>query len=137
MRRVLLAALAGILFGLGLAISEMTNPDKVLNFLDVGGDWDPSLALVMIGALAVALPGYRLVRRSGKPSRCGDALQVPTTNAIDAKLLAGSALFGLGWGIAGLCPGPAIANLAHGSAAAAAFVLALVGGNLAARWLVR
>lgn len=133
MKRTLLAALAGVVFGLGLAASGLTNPDKVLNFLDVAGHWDPSLALVMGGALAVSLPGYAWARRRGA-SACGDALAPRPPARIDARLLAGSALFGIGWGIAGYCPGPALANLAHGGEAIA-FVAALLAGSQLARLL--
>jgi hypothetical protein len=132
MNRALYAALAGALFGLGLAVSGMTDPDKVLNFLDVAGRWDPSLALVMGGALAVTLPGYAWVRRRGRAA-CGDALQLPSATRVDARLVVGSALFGIGWGVAGYCPGPALANLAHGSAEAIVFVAAMLAGSQLAR----
>ncbi|WP_245559501.1 YeeE/YedE family protein [Luteimonas mephitis] len=111
-----------------LALPEMTDPDKVLNFLDVSGHWDPSLALVMGGALAVTLPGFAWVRRRARAQPC----DAPATR-IDWRLLAGSALFGAGWGLAGYCPGPALANLARGSGEAIVFVLALLAGS----WLVR
>lgn len=135
MKRIALALAAGTLFGLGLAVSQMTNPDKVLNFLDLTGQWDPSLALVMTGALAVSVPGYAWVRRRGALSACGDPLQMPAATRIDARLLAGSALFGIGWGIAGYCPGPALANLAHGTTEALLFVAALLVGSQLARLL--
>lgn len=128
------ALIAGLLFGLGLAVSGMTDPDKVLNFLDIAGRWDPSLALVMLGALAVATPGYAWVRRRSH-AVCGDALPGPSSPRIDASLLLGSVLFGVGWGIAGFCPGPALANLAHGTGDALVFVVALVAGSQVARLL--
>lgn len=134
MSRLLHATIAGALFGLGLAVSGMTNPDKVLNFLDVAGHWDPSLALVMGGALAVTLPGFAWVRRRGR-AYCGDALPAPPSNHIDRRLLLGSALFGIGWGLAGYCPGPGLANLAHGSVEAVAFVASLLLGSQLIRWL--
>lgn len=134
MTRAALAALAGALFGLGLAISGMTDPDKVLNFLDLAGDWDPSLALVMGGALAVSAPGYALLRRRGR-GWAGVALPLPPSARIDARLLVGSALFGIGWGIAGYCPGPALANLSRGTVEALLFVLALLAGSQLARLL--
>lgn len=134
MKRALPALFAGTLFGLGLAVSGMTDPDKVLNFLDVAGRWDPSLALVMLGALAVATPGYAWARRRGRTS-CGDALQLPDATRVDARLLLGSLLFGIGWGIAGFCPGPALANLAHGTGEALVFVAALLAGSQLARLL--
>ena len=127
------AADSGALFGLGLAISGMTDPDKVLNFLDIAGRWDPSLALVMGGALLVSVPGFALARKRGDCA-CGDALPAPASQRIDTRLIAGSALFGIGWGIAGYCPGPALANLAHGGEAVA-FVVAMLAGSQLARLL--
>ena len=135
MNRFLFAAAGGVLFGLGLALSGMTDPDKVLNFLDVAGRWDPTLALVMGGALAVSMPGVAWVRRRGA-SLCGDELAPAPPARIDARLLGGSALFGIGWGIAGYCPGPALANLAHGGEAFA-FVAALLAGSQLARLSTR
>jgi uncharacterized membrane protein YedE/YeeE len=135
MKRIAFALLAGLLFGFGLAVSQMTDPDKVLNFLDVAGRWDPSLALVMGGALAVSLPGFAWLRRRERASACGDALQLPNTTRIDARLIVGSALFGIGWGIAGYCPGPALANLAHGTLEAIAFIAAMLAGSQLARLL--
>lgn len=128
MSRIVYALLAGALFGLGLAVSGMTNPDKVLNFLDLAGDWDASLALVMGGALMVAVPGFAWVQRRGR-TIAGTALPAPPPPRIDAPLLVGSALFGIGWGITGLCPGPALANLAHLSLEPVVFVAALVVGS--------
>ena len=134
MSRTLFALFAGVLFGLGLALSGMTNPDKVLNFLDIGGRWDPSLLLVMLAALAVATPGNAWARRRGRAS-CGDALQLPANTRVDTRLLLGSVLFGIGWGIAGYCPGPALANLAHATTEAFVFVGALLAGSQLARLL--
>jgi hypothetical protein len=105
------AAVAGALFGAGLALSGMADPDRVLAFLDPLGSWDPSLALVMAGALAVSVPGFAWVRRRGH-AVCGD-LQLPTQSHIDARLVVGAALFGIGWGLAGYCPGPALVGLAR------------------------
>ena len=134
--RIVFALLAGTLFGLGLAVSGMTDPDKVLNFLDIGGHWDPSLALVMAAALAVAIPGHAWVRKRGRSS-CGDALQLPDNTRIDARLLLGSVLFGVGWGIAGFCPGPALANLARGTSDALVFFISLLAGSQLVRLLSR
>lgn len=122
-----IALAAGALFGLGLAVSGMTNPDKVLNFLDVAGRWDPSLGLVMGGALLVSVPGFAWIRRH-RPDACA----APAYQHVDTRLLAGSALFGIGWGIAGYCPGPALANLAH-AGEAIAFVGAMLAGSQLAR----
>ena len=129
MKRIAIAAVAGALFGLGLALSGMTDPDKVLNFLDVAGRWDPSLALVMGGALLVSVPGFAWIRRH-RPDACA----APAYQHVDTRLLAGSALFGIGWGIAGYCPGPALANLAH-AGEAIAFVGAMLAGSQLARLL--
>jgi len=126
----LLAALAsGLLFGAGLAVSGMMNPAKVLSFLDVTGEWDPSLALVMGAALAVAAPAFRIARRRPRPV-LAERFELPTARALDAPLLAGSVLFGLGWGLVGLCPGPAIAVLITGAQPALVFFAALVAGLL-------
>ncbi len=134
MRRVLIAAIAGLLFGLGLAVSGMTDPDKVLNFLDITGRWDPSLALVMGGALLVSVPGFAWTRRRGRCAH-GDALGDPPSRRIDGRLGIGSAMFGAGWGIAGYCPGPALADLSL-AGEAIAFVVAMIAGSQIARaWM--
>ena len=125
--------LTGLVFGVGIAVSGMMNPAKVLNFFDIAGTWDLSLAFVMGGAVAVTFIGYRLVWRRATPL-FEDRFQVPNSNVIDARLVGGSALFGIGWGIAGFCPGPALANLAHGGEAFA-FVLAMLAGSQLARLL--
>ena len=136
MSRLAFALLAGALFGVGLAVSGMTNPEKVLNFLDVTGAWDPSLGLVMGGALAVTLPGFAWARRRGR-SLDGCAIPPAPTARVDARLLVGSALFGIGWGIAGYCPGPALANLTHGTREALVFVVAMLAGSWLAKLLER
>ena len=135
MKRIGSALVAGLLFGLGLAVSGMTNPDKVLNFLDLAGQWDPSLALVMGGALAVSVPGFAWLRRRGR-TLAGEALPPAPAPRIDRRLVAGSVLFGIGWGIAGYCPGPALANLAH-AGEAIVFVVAMLAGSQLARMLAR
>jgi len=131
---VLAALVSGLIFGFGLAISGMTQPTKVLGFLDVlgiaSGRWDPTLAFVMIGALAVAAPGYLLARRRAQPL-LAQAAAWPTKRDIDRPLIAGAVLFGIGWGLVGLCPGPAIANLATLSSRIVAFVIAMAVGMLA------
>lgn len=132
-KRIPFAGLAGLLFGLGLAVSGMTEPDKVLGFLDLFGSWDPSLALVMGGALAVAIPGFRWARRYPQ-AVCGDALQLPQKTRIDPPLLIGALMFGVGWGLAGYCPGPAVANLARLNPELLIFLPAmLIGSKLASR----
>ena len=119
--------LVGLLFGLGLCLSGMTNPAKVLGFLDLAGLWDPSLAFVMGGAAAVAFFAFRAARARGR-ALSGEPLHWPATTAIDGRLIGGSLLFGAGWGLVGLCPGPAIADLGFLDGRAALFVLAMSGG---------
>lgn len=135
MKPMAIASGAGLLFGLGLAVSGMTDPDKVLNFLDVAGRWDPSLALVMGAALAVSTPGFAWLRRRGR-SFSGAPLAPAPSPRVDARLLVGSALFGIGWGIAGYCPGPALANLVRFTPEALVFVGALLAGSLLCRKLL-
>lgn len=131
----LLSALAiGLIFGLGIAISGMIDPSKVLNFFDIAGSWDPSLAFVMAGALAVAIPGYRLVLARPAPAMEPRFL-LPDTRLIDRRLVLGSATFGIGWGIAGFCPGGALPALGTGEPGVYLFVGALVAGLLLARRL--
>jgi uncharacterized membrane protein YedE/YeeE len=132
--RLLTALLIGLIFGLGIALSGMINPAKVLNFFDLAGTWDPSLAFVMGGALAVAIPGYRLVL--GRPAPTFEPrFQLPDTRVIDRRLVLGSATFGIGWGIAGFCPGGALPALGTGDPAVFLFLAALILGLLVARTL--
>lgn len=121
------ALLAGIIFGLGLAVSHMINPAKALAFLDVAGRWDPSLALVMAGALAVALVGFRMTLRRPGPL-LGERFELPSAKNIDGRLLTGAVVFGIGWGLVGFCPGPAIASVAFGLKEAFIFVAAMFTG---------
>lgn len=132
--RIAVQFLAGLLFGLGLVASGMADPAKVLNFLDVAGTWDPSLAFVLAGATGTTLVGYRLVLGRGRPL-LAPAFQLPTATRIDARLLTGAAVFGVGWGLAGLCPGPAVASLALAAPGTLAFVPAMLVGIAAARAL--
>ncbi len=127
MAAILSSLAVGALFGAGLAISRMMYPEKVIGFLDVAGNWDPTLIMVMIGALAAAAPGFALARRRGAPA-FGGAFQIPTRRDIDAPLVAGAAVFGVGWGLAGFCPGPAIAALSTGAAPAFVFAAAMLAG---------
>lgn len=134
MNRLFGAMLSGVLFGFGLVVAGMTNPQKIIGFLDIFGVWDPSLALVMGGALAVTATLFPLIFGRGKP--LFDAgLELPTRRDIDAPLVVGSALFGVGWGIAGYCPGPALASLGGPVADAALFVVAMIAGMLVKRWI--
>lgn len=128
LEKLLAAAVGGLLFGGGLAISGMCNPDKVLNFLDITGAWDPTLGVVMASALAVAVPAFSWLRR-----RSTGETEISTK--VDRPLVVGSAMFGIGWGIAGICPGPALANLAGWGQGALVFVLAMVAGSQATRLL--
>lgn len=128
------AAATGLVFGVGIAVSGMMNPAKVLNFFDIFGTWDPSLAFVMGGALVVTFLGYRLVWRRGRPL-FAERFDVPNSRVIDARLVGGSALFGVGWGIAGFCPGAAIPALGTGRWEVALFLGAVVVGLALARIL--
>jgi uncharacterized membrane protein YedE/YeeE len=119
--------LAGLLFGFGLVISQMVNPAKVLAFLDVLGNWDPSLAFVMVGAIATSALGYTVAKRSGVPV-LAPRLEIPTRRDLEPRLLTGAALFGIGWGLVGLCPGPALTILLLGLWQAFVFVAALLAG---------
>lgn len=128
MRRVI-AFVCGLLFGIGLLLAGMADSAKVLAFLDLGGHWDPSLALVMAGAIGVAALPLNLARRRTR-ALLGGAMQLPTRRDLDARLIGGSLLFGIGWGIAGICPGPALAILLSGHWQAPLFVVAMLAGML-------
>ncbi|PFG24898.1 hypothetical protein ATH90_3730 [Pseudomonas lurida] len=125
----LTAFIAGLLFGLGLLLAGMANPTKVLAFLDIAGAWDPSLALVMIGAIVVAIGPLTWARRHTH-SLLGVPMQLPAKRGLDRRLVGGSLLFGIGWGIAGICPGPAVAILLTGRWQAILFTAAMLGGML-------
>ncbi len=118
---------AGLLFGWGLMISGMTDPGKVLGFLDLAGPWDPSLAFVMAGAITVGVMAFAVARRRTL-SFLGGALHLPKSTDIDRRLLGGSLLFGVGWGLAGFCPGPGVVSMASGQPKAAVFVVAMLAG---------
>lgn len=128
--------LLGLLFGIGLVVSGMADPAKVLNFLDLAGTWDPSLAFVMGGAVIVAFFGYRFVLKRPHPLMAPD-FQLPARTAIDKRLLVGPAIFGLGWGLAGFCPGPALTSFGLAEIGTLIFVPAMFVGMLAAKWLTR
>ncbi|XLZ72859.1 DUF6691 family protein [Massilia sp. SR12] len=123
----LTSLLAGLVFGLGLVISGMSNPDKVLGFLDLFGNWDPSMAFVMVGALLVGTVSFRI---AGKRTRAilGAPITLPTARDIDRRLVLGSLAFGIGWGLAGYCPGPVITSLAVGGSKPWIFFLAMMAG---------
>ena len=128
---VIFAFLCGLIFGVGLLISGMANPEKVLGFLDLSRPWDPSLAFVMIGAIAVGIVGFALVKGK-KKAFCGVPILLPANNTIDRTLVVGAILFGLGWGLAGICPGPALVLLGAGVGKGLLFILAMLVGM----WLV-
>lgn len=138
-RSHVVAFVSGLLFAIGLGIAGMTNPHKVLNFLDVFGDWDPSLALVMGGAILVYAPVYRLLKGKSAP-KFGEQFHWPTKQDVDRELVIGSILFGIGWGIAGFCPGPAVVaavTVVSGHGPTLAFFAAMVLGMLAQGALAR
>ena len=134
MLKMMINLFAGTLFGLGLSISGMVNPQKVIGFLDFAGDWDPTLALVFGGALLVAIPAFRLILRRPHPV-LAEEFELPTKKDVDGRLLGGAALFGVGWGLAGFCPGPAVTALASGLLPVFAFVAAMVVGMAAYKWI--
>jgi uncharacterized protein len=133
---ILTALLTGIVFGLGLVISGMANPAKVLGFLDVAGRWDPSLAFVMAGAVGVGSIAFALVRRR-TVSLLGAGMQLPKARQIDRRLVLGSLTFGIGWGLAGFCPGPALVALGMGQSKALVFVAFMLAGMGLFAWLER
>jgi len=130
MLRNFTALLAGIIFGFGLVISQMVNPQKVLAFLDIFGSWDPSLAFVMGAALLVTVPGYYILLKRNRPI-AAPAFELPSTKNADFPLLVGALLFGIGWGLVGLCPGPAITALAFGGMPAFIFLVSMAAGMAA------
>lgn len=132
MKAFVLAAIAGAVFAVGLTVGGMTIPAKVIGFLDVGGAWDPQLAFVMAGAIAVYASLLRIIRRRAAPLLV-DRFHWPTARAIDARLVGGAAIFGVGWGLSGYCPGPALTSLAGGGTSALVFVIAMIGGIAVAR----
>jgi uncharacterized membrane protein YedE/YeeE len=134
--QTLIALLAGLLFGIGLILAGMTDPAKVTGFLDLAGAWDPSLAFVMLGAIGAAAPAFALAARR-RHSLLGAPMQLPTNARIDRRLLLGSLVFGIGWGLAGYCPGPAIASLGTGSGAALIFTVSMIIGMLVFEGLER
>jgi uncharacterized membrane protein YedE/YeeE len=128
---LIFSLLAGVIFGAGLTLSDMVNPARVLNFLDFAGSWDPTLIFVMAGGLAVTILGYKLIFRRSSPV-ADDKFHLPTQRQIDLPLVGGAALFGVGWGLAGICPGPAFADLATLEPKVLLFVAAMLVGMIAA-----
>lgn len=129
MRNLIPGLVVGLIFGAGLALSDMVNPARVLAFLDLAGDWDPSLAFVMGGALFPSAIGYAVVRRMQRPL-LADEFRIPQNRSLEPQLLLGATIFGVGWGLVGLCPGPAIAGLALGDWQLWLFAAAMFGGML-------
>ncbi|MCC5883111.1 MAG: YeeE/YedE family protein [Halomonas sp.] len=130
--KTLMGYIAGLLFGLGLALAGMTDPARVLGFLDIFGAWDPTLMFVLGGAVVTTFIGYRQVFRRERPVM-GETFQLPTRQDLDARLIGGAALFGVGWGLSGYCPGPAIASIAGLTAPLFAMLVAMVAGWFLAR----
>ncbi|AFQ50855.1 DUF6691 family protein [Burkholderia cepacia] len=130
------AFLAGLLFGVGLIVSGMANPQKVLGFLDLAGRWDPSLSFVMAGAIGVAVLAFAWAKRRTR-SWLGLPMQWPAARTITVRLVVGSAVFGVGWGLAGFCPGPAIVSIGFGSLKGIAFVVAMLVGMALFEWIER
>jgi uncharacterized protein len=124
--------LSGLLFGTGLTISGMVNPMKILNFLDISGPWDPTLIFVIGSGLVVTLLGYQIIFKRNAPL-FATSFRLPTSQDIDVKLLGGAALFGLGWGLTGFCPGPAIASVVFGKTESITFVIAMAAGMIVTR----
>ena len=133
---IVIALIAGLLFGAGLIVSGMANPAKVLGFLDLAGRWDPSLAFVMAGGIAVGTLAFFMARRRGR-SWFGGAIQWPAATGITTRLVLGSAVFGIGWGLAGFCPGPALVALGAGVPKAIGFVAAMLAGMAVFQWRER
>ena len=136
MARNLIAVLSGLLFGLGLAVSQMVNPAKVRDFLDITGTWDPSLGFVMGGAVVVFYVAWRVSFGWPRPLYAGKFLRPTRTAILETRLIGGSAAFGVGWGMVGLCPGPAISSLAYLLPQTLVFVIAMAVGTYAGRWVL-
>jgi hypothetical protein len=133
--QLVVSFVAGLLFAVGLIVSGMSNPSKVLNFLDVTGNWDPTLAFVMAGALLVTFPAFHFVLRRSAPL-LSDRFHLPTRQQVDAPLVSGAAIFGVGWGLAGLCPGPALTALGSGATSAFVFVASMTAGALVHKYII-
>lgn len=134
MRELIAGLSTGFIFGLGLCLSRMTDPAVIQGFLDLAGAWDPTLVFVMAGGVAVTFIGYRFVMRQKRPLWAAK-FAMPTGNTIDAPLISGSAIFGIGWGLSGYCPGPAVVSLASGRRGVILFVVAMLAGMIAVRWM--
>ena len=133
MNKILMALISGMIFGLGLSLSQMINPEKVISFLDVSGDWDPSLAFVMMGALAVTFISFKWILNRSEPI-LENGFHLSKRSEVDKSLLGGAAIFGMGWGMSGFCPGPAVASLGLGSIEAVVMVLSIYVGFFCQKW---
>jgi uncharacterized membrane protein YedE/YeeE len=136
-KQISIVAFSGALFGIGMVISGMADPAKVIGFLDITGAWDPSLAFVMGGALTIFVPAYLLLIKPRNKSVFGDEIICPTSKAIDKKLVVGAAMFGIGWGLLGVCPGPAVASLFTGNTQVLLFIAAMLVGSFTAKRMVQ
>ena len=134
--KILIVFIAGMIFGFGLLISGMNNPQKVINFLDVAGDWDPSLIMVMLGAILVTTIGYTLIRRSGT-GFSSVLVSMSKNTKLDSRLIGGAVLFGIGWGIAGVCPGPALVNGFTLAPEILVFLVSMIGGMVSVKYLLQ
>ncbi|CAE6924618.1 hypothetical protein ACOMICROBIO_GDFFDHBD_02199 [Vibrio sp. B1REV9] len=132
-KQIAIVMFSGVLFGMGMVISGMADPEKVIGFLDITGAWDPSLAFVMGGALAVFIPAYLLLIKPRSKSVFGDEIICPTSKVIDKRLVGGAALFGIGWGLLGVCPGPAVASILTGNVQVLIFIAAMLVGSFTAK----
>lgn len=129
MMQLFVALLAGLIFGVGLILSGMTNPDNIQNFLDITGNWDPALLFVMVGAIMVSAVAFFWIKKS-ETSLLGEPVQLPSNKLVDTKLIAGATFFGIGWGLIGFCPGPAIAALITQPEQASLFLVSMVAGMI-------
>ncbi len=134
MGEITVGLLTGLLFGLGLCLSGMADPSVVLGFLDLAGNWNPTLLFVMAGGVSVTFIGYRIVLGRKRPL-WSKSFQLPTASAVDAHLMSGAVIFGIGWGLAGYCPGPALVSLASGRPQVLVFVVAMLAGMIFVRWM--
>ncbi|MCU4674579.1 YeeE/YedE family protein [Catenovulum sp. 2E275] len=133
--QIIIAFSSGLIFGLGLIVSQMANPEKVIHFLDISGNWDPSLAFVMAGALCVFIPVWFLyIKKLNKPL-LGETFSLPSNTLVDKNLILGAIFFGIGWGLAGICPGPALVNLTGDTAKILVFILAMIVGMFTAKYV--
>jgi len=133
--RLVVALLSGLIFGIGLTVSQMVDPNKVLNFLNITGNWDASLAFVMASAMGVFSLVYWLFIKNRTVSLNGSPIQIPSITAVNKQLVIGASIFGLGWGLTGICPGPAIANLTGGEPKILVFIVVMVIGMKTSEWL--